>query len=124
MGIDVYLHWDGQTKAEEEKQYTGYSVTSGHVGYLREAYHGEPYVTIFLFGPEWDDDAKLSEGLVIKNADLVSRLPKALVIANQRNAKLYHGSQQEGVLKSFEDFVALHGRLEKEGKHPRIVISA
>jgi len=28
------------------------------------------------------------------------------------------------VLKSFEDFVALHGRLEKEGKHPRIVISA
>jgi hypothetical protein len=35
MGIDVYARWDGQTKYEEEKQYTGFSTVHGHVGYLR-----------------------------------------------------------------------------------------
>lgn len=35
MGTDIYLKWDGQTKAEEQKQYTGYSIDAGAVGYLR-----------------------------------------------------------------------------------------
>lgn len=49
MGIDVYADWDGRTKEEQEAQYTGFSVTSGDAGYLREAYHGEPYATMVLF---------------------------------------------------------------------------
>jgi len=40
--------WNGQTKAEIEAQYTGFSVVHGHVGYLREAYHGAPYATEYL----------------------------------------------------------------------------
>ena len=35
MGTDIYLSWDGQTKAEKKAQYTGYSINSGKVGYLR-----------------------------------------------------------------------------------------
>lgn len=55
MGIDVYARWDGQTEAERQAQYTGFSIVSGDVGYLREAYHGEPYATRALF-PECFDD--------------------------------------------------------------------
>jgi hypothetical protein len=52
MGIDVFLEWDGQ---EEERNAAGndskpglFNVTDGHVGYLREAYHGGPYATRLL----------------------------------------------------------------------------
>lgn len=48
MGIDIYAAWDGQTVADRQAQYTGFSTTAGSVGYLREAYHGGPYVTNWL----------------------------------------------------------------------------
>ena len=48
MGIDLYARWDGMTEAEAEAQITGFSITAGSVGYLREAYHGGPYVTAWL----------------------------------------------------------------------------
>ena len=48
MGIDIYPTWQGQTEAESNAQSTGFSAVHGHVGYLREAYHGGPYVTKYL----------------------------------------------------------------------------
>lgn len=36
------------TEHERRAQQTGFSVVHGHVGYLREAYHGEPYATRVL----------------------------------------------------------------------------
>jgi hypothetical protein len=51
MGIDIYIRWKGQTDEEIEAQFeglSGYSIVHGHVGYLREAYHGEPYATKYL----------------------------------------------------------------------------
>jgi hypothetical protein len=48
MGIDVYMKWPRQTAAEEQAQITGFATDAGKVGYLREAYHGGPYVTHFL----------------------------------------------------------------------------
>ena len=48
MGIDVYMRWEGITPAQQEAQITGFCATAGGVGYLREAYHGGPYVTKFL----------------------------------------------------------------------------
>lgn len=48
MGIDIYLEWDGQTEEDKQKMLTGFSTTSGDVGYLREAYHGGPYATQIL----------------------------------------------------------------------------
>jgi len=35
IGTDIYLHWKGQTDEETEKQSTGFSISSGDVGYLR-----------------------------------------------------------------------------------------
>lgn len=48
MGIDIYLEWDGMEEEEKSAQATGFSTTSGDVGYLREAYHGGPYATRIL----------------------------------------------------------------------------
>lgn len=39
MGLDVYLRWDGITEEEKQKQYTGFSVDAGNVGYLRASYN-------------------------------------------------------------------------------------
>ena len=49
MGIDIYLEWDGIKEDDKKAQWrTGFSVTAGSVGYLREAYHGGPYATKIL----------------------------------------------------------------------------
>ena len=48
MGIDIYLEWDDMEEEEKSAQATGFSITSGNVGYLREAYHGGPYATRIL----------------------------------------------------------------------------
>jgi hypothetical protein len=53
MGIDIYARWDTQTSEEEEAQYKAvFSSEAGHIGYLREAYHGEPYATHCLGGEQ------------------------------------------------------------------------
>lgn len=48
MGIDIYLEWDGMEEEEKSAQDTGFSITAGAAGYLREAYHGGPYATRIL----------------------------------------------------------------------------
>src|SRR5436190_22708981 len=53
-GIDIYAHWSGKTAAEERAQINGLSVAHGHVGYLREAYDGEPYATRELVPEAFD----------------------------------------------------------------------
>lgn len=53
MGIDIYLKWDGMTQKERKNQITGFSIIHGYRGYLREAYHGEPYATKKLITENW-----------------------------------------------------------------------
>lgn len=133
MGIDIYLRWDGFTKKDYDKQITGYNVTVGRVGYLREAYHGEPYATQALVLENWKKQPRDENcsggfecqccGFVIKNSTLKRRLPKVLAAATKRNLELYKGDMQKEVVQSFADFVALHGEKEKAGLHPRIIVS-
>lgn len=56
MGIDIYLEWDGQTEEDKKKMATGFSTTSGDVGYLREAYHGGPYATQILLREAFESE--------------------------------------------------------------------
>ena len=66
MGIDIYMSWEEQTEEEEKAQFTGFEVSerAGGAGYLREAYHGPPYATMFFvqeaFG-ETDPQVLLAE---------------------------------------------------------------
>src|SRR6266699_2048814 len=112
MGIDVYLNWDGMTKEDKEKQFTGFSVHAGKVGYLREAYHGEPYATFVLFSEDWDKQPE--DGFTIPNSVLKKRLAKTVEVAILRERRLYHDLQPK-TFQSFIDFVELHDRLEKDG---------
>jgi len=122
MGIDIYAHWDGMTADEEAAQITGFSIEHGHVGYLREAYHGEPYATRRLV-PE----AFMQGQAPIASATLLTRLPEALEIAERRERKIYgvtDAKQIERVLKSYRDFVALCARKEYETGHPCLIIAS
>ena len=104
MGIDIYMHWHGQTKEDHDKQITGFSTTAGEAGYLREAYHGGPYVTRYLvqesFDESWYDSASEEErenykGKPIPAATLRERLPRAIVMAAYRHATVYGGEDDD-----------------------------
>jgi len=88
MGIDIYAHWRGQTEAETEAQITGFSGVHGHVGYLREAYHGGPYVTKYLVAEAFAAEDGES---TIPAQTLRQRLPVAVLMHLYREHKLYGG---------------------------------
>lgn len=106
MGIDIYASWPGQTEAEQAAQITGFSAVHGHVGYLREAYHGEPYATRHLV-PEAFEAGR--EGVEIPARILRARLPETLEIAKERERAIYDAEVEDDdpVIQAFADFVAL-----------------
>ena len=123
MGIDIYAKWDDMTEAEEIAQHNAlFSADKGHVGYLREAYHGEPYATKVLV-PEAFQELRVP----IYAATLKDRLPATLVVAEQRERKIYGTTDQaeiERVLQSYRDFVALCARKEAETDEPCLIIAS
>jgi hypothetical protein len=122
MGIDIYARWDFMTEAEEKAQMAAFlSPLHGHLGYLREAYHGAPYATKVLV-PEAFEEHRVR----IYAATLQDRLPPTLVIAEHRERKLYAATDQaqiDAVLKSYRDFVALCARKEEETCEPCLIIA-
>lgn len=121
MGIDVYMRWKDQTEDEQQAQITGFSTEHGHVGYLREAYHGEPYATAVLVPEAFTADVPIKASL------LRDRLPDTLRAAETRERTLYHGDDAgvKRVQQSFIDFVDLAERKERETGEPvTIVVSA
>lgn len=124
MGIDIYAEWTGQTEEEKEAQVTGFSVVHGHVGYLREAYHGEPYATRFLVREAFES----SDGrAAIPAAVLRERLPETLTIVAERERSVYGTTDEAeitGVQESFAEFVKLCGRKERETGEPMTIIAS
>lgn len=121
MGIDIYLTWDEQTQEERQAQYTGFDVTAGAVGYLREAYHGGPYVTEVLMPESFNDEGQAT----IPAATLRARLPEAIATAKQRSKEVYNEEigDDHPVVQSFVAFVELAEKMEEEGRNPIIVNS-
>jgi hypothetical protein len=121
MGIDIYARWDGQTKEEEQAQITGFSVVSGHVGYLREAYHGEPYATKFLLREAFESKPPAAR---IPAEVLEERLPRTLELVEERERTIYEETDEaaiERVKQSYRDFVALCAEKEKETGWPTLI---
>lgn len=97
MGIDIYTNWKGQKEEEEKAQVTGFSVTSGNVGYLREAYHGGPYVTRFLVKEAFEDAENHEDGEVpIPASVLRERLPGAVFLSVYRDWIVYGENPRVG----------------------------
>ena len=125
MGIDIYARWENQTGDEVEAQYeAAMTVEAGDVGYLREAYHGEPYATRHLVAEAF---ASKDGFAFIPAATLRERLPETLRLAERRERQVYRETRPEEierVLNSYTAFVELCERVERETSKPvRIVAS-
>jgi hypothetical protein len=94
MGIDIYAEWADQTEAEEAAQITGFSIEHGCVGYLREAYHGAPYVTKYLVAEAFDSATGEAE---IPASVLRERLPAAVLMSMYREHKVYGEGDPEAL---------------------------
>jgi hypothetical protein len=117
MGIDVYTRWKGQETEDGERQHDAWlEPSAGRVGYLREAYHGEPYATLFLVQEAFEGGVAF-----IPARTLRERLPETLRIAEVRERTIYKASTAEEiqpVLQSYTDFVELCERKEAESGEP------
>jgi hypothetical protein len=123
MGIDIYAKWAGQTEEERQAQATGFSTEHGHVGYLREAYHGSPYATRKLLPEAFAAD---NAEAAISAQTLRERLPDVLKTVEERETKLYKATKEEvaRAQKSFTDFVELCERKERETGQPVTVYAS
>jgi hypothetical protein len=124
MGIDIYARWQGQTEQEIEAQQTGFSVYHGHVGYLREAYHGAPYATRHLVAEVFASPEGMAE---IQAAVLKERLPETIKLVTERERQLYgetDRSEAQRVIASFIDFVQLCERKEQETGEPVTILAS
>ena len=124
MGIDIYMNWDKQSEDEKQGQYTGFSIEHGHVGYLREAYHGHTFATRYLVEEAFANDAP-DEGVAIPCNVLRERLPETLKLHIQRHKETYGEDVKEDdpSAKALTNFVELAERLTVEHKHPTIIAS-
>jgi RNA processing factor Prp31 len=123
MGIDIYARWPEQDKDALEAQISAWGSTdSGDIGYIREAYHGEPYPSQHLMPEAFDND----EGVVIPVAILHERLPETLRLAAERERKVYQTADHEidKVIDQYRQFVTLCEKVEaRTGKPPTIIAS-
>lgn len=124
MGIDIYARWNGQTEADESTQFESALSSDGSIGYLREAYHGEPYATTFLFREAFESKTASAP---IRASVLRERLPEALRLAETRERKIYGAKKPahiEPVLQCFRDFVSLCERKEKQTGSPVTIVAS
>jgi hypothetical protein len=122
MGIDIYAHWIGQTREAKAKQSEAWlSIGMGGAGYLREAYHGEPYATKFLFAEAFETGEARIEAAVLRE-----RLPHTLALVEERERKIYQSTDEEieDMKQSYRKFVTLCAEKEKETGDPVLVIAS
>jgi hypothetical protein len=122
MGIDIYAHWKGQSADETEAQGREWSsVVAGGTGYLREAYHGEPYATEHLCAEAFETGEARIGAAVLRE-----RLPHTLALVEERERTLYKADAKavEEVKRSFRDFVSLCERKEAETGEPVRIIAS
>lgn len=124
MGIDIYTRWPGQSEADKAAQITGFDITKGGVGYLREAYHGEPYATRYLVPEAFDSPTGEAR---IPAAELRERLPGAIALALERERTVYGNAgvtRDHPAIRSFVQFVELCERKERETGTPVTIIAS
>jgi hypothetical protein len=110
--------------AQADAQITGFSVTAGKVGYLRQAYHVEPYATRILVPEAFETDG---HGAAIPAARMWARLPETLEAAEKRERTLYGTTDAEEiaqVLDSYREFIELCERKERETGEPCRIIAS
>ena len=117
MGIDVYLRWEGMTDEDRDRQMTGFDITAGAVGYLREAYFAKKnlYGTQVMFKECWESaDCEHEYPAEV----LRERLPEVLMVV----AEKYDGDPwKERAMQAYIDFVSLADKKQAETGKPCLV---
>ena len=122
MVIDIYARYAGQTPEERVQQSNHWlSTNGGEAGFLREAYHGEPYVTRFLCREAFDTgEAAIPASL------LRERLAEALRLVAERELELYPDSSTEDVQSirdSYTAFVEHCEQVEQRTGEPVVIVA-
>lgn len=91
-----------------------------HVGYLREAYHGEPYATRVLVPEAF----AANEAVPIPAETLRARLPDVLAAVEKRHTTIYQDSPEAIATyqQAYADFVDLAARKESETGEPVLIL--
>jgi hypothetical protein len=100
MGIDIYTKWKGQTEEERQLQFTGFDIYAGKFGYLREAYHGSPYITKYLLKEAYEAQDGVAK---IPAQTLKERLPIAVLMSYYRDNKIYKENPDPSILTDFNE---------------------
>lgn len=120
MGTDVYLLWDKQTRAQKKKQYTGYSINAGGVGYLRASIGMEKENAILreLFPHEvWHSRQRRGEPYDFKQCWIVLQaLAKKYLASCLFGMPIAKGStqiEQEAWFKNVDEYLAREFKFDK-----------
>jgi hypothetical protein len=105
MGMDIYAEWPGMSAGDRDGQIKGFSAVAGDAGYLREAYHGGPYVTRYLVAEAF---AAADAQATIPAKVLRARLPTAVLMHLYREQKLYGGGKDPSRIEAADLERALH----------------
>ena len=123
MGIDISLRSSGEPKGQIPNHSTKCGLNrAGTVCTIREAYHGEPYVTRFLFREAF----KTGEAQ-IPAATLRQRLPEALRLGDYRERTVYAEVSSQAmrrVLQEYTAFVESCERLEGSTGEPVTIVAS
>jgi len=129
MGMSVYLEWDGMTKEDEDKQITGFDITSGHVGYLRASIWDEDFYSLIFHvfgedGGEFDFLDKNNKRKATKElAKYIMRRLNKIDFGDTNSAmgELFNISAKA---KSFTEFYKLGAKKQEETrKLPKVIVS-
>jgi len=107
MGIDIYAEGDERRGTTNR-------------GYIREAYHGEPYPSFHLL-PELFEAHGMTR---IPSATLRERLPETLKRARERMRRVYELTDEneiEANINQYTDFVEFCEELEDKSGDPPTV---
>ena len=128
MGIDIYLKWDGITDDDKQKQLTGFSLTSGHLGYLRQSFYKPDHFTgnypIESLIPEAFADNDSTASIPVDKLKIMLPYVISELFRFYSNEKLNLNDNVTvyDIVKSYIDFVALAERKELETGKPCTII--
>lgn len=100
MGIDIHAAWHGMTDEDKQAQIEARRKSSadmGHVGYLREAYHGKPFATHVLVRECFTAENNCSF-IPFWASDLRERLPRAVFADLIREAEIHGNAKCRALL--------------------------
>lgn len=121
MGIDIYLEWDDMDEESKKAQATGFCITAGHVGYLREAYHGGPYATRILVREAFeaeDCSARIPASVMKERLTLVTEPTNAF------NGGHYISAAVNEILKDATNAPTASGKVAEDTTRPMTVYEA